>query len=286
LAGNNALKLVYSKRITRPSLQFLNPFVNESNVQSQSVGNPELNPEVSHTYELDYNAFFGTSSINASVYYKHTSGLIEGIATPISVVVDGVTEGGTLTRFQNIGNNNSIGGSIFGNVTPFKIFTITGNINAYSYKPDPAGIFIADKTQNGTYLMYNGFLRGSFTLPNNLLAEMFGFGGSSRRTIQGTNPAFAMYGVGLRKQFMQKKMSIGFNVLQPFANYKHFNSSISSPGFTQTSINQIPFRSFGLTFSYSFGKMSFSNPQKKGINNDDLKQGEDNQQQSGGGGNR
>ncbi len=286
LNGNNTIKLVYSKRITRPSLQFLNPFTNESNKQSQTVGNPELNPEISHTYELDYNAFFGSSSLNASVYYKHTANLIEGIATPITIQINDTTKAaGTLTKYQNIGSNNSFGGSLFGNVTPFRNFTITGNINAYTYQPDPSGTFIADKTQNGTYIMYNGFLRGSLTLPADLIAEAFGFGGSARRTIQGTNPAFALYGIGLRKQFMQKKMSVGVNVLQPFANYKHFDSSISSPGISQTSITQVPFRSFGLTFSYSFGKMSFSNPnQKKGINNDDLKQGDQNQQQGGMGG--
>ncbi|MFB9842584.1 TonB-dependent receptor domain-containing protein [Mucilaginibacter ginsenosidivorans] len=283
LGGNNTLKVIYSKRIARPSLQFLNPFINTSSPQSQSVGNPELNPETSNTYELDYNAFFGTSSLNTSIYYRHTTGLIEGIATPISVIVDGTPEGGTLTRFQNVGVNNSIGGSLFGSVTPFKIFTITGNVNMYTYKPDPTGEFSTDKTQNGTYIMYNGFLRGTLTLPNNYLAEMFGFGGSSRRTIQGTNPAFAMYGIGVRKQLMQKKMSVGINVVQPFANDKHFDSKISSPGFTQTSTNVVPFRSFGVTFSYSFGKMTFSQPRKQGIQNDDLKQGDSNQQQGAGG---
>lgn len=287
LGGNNSLKLVYSKRISRPSLQFLNPFTNTSSPQNQSVGNPNLQAETSDTYELDYNAFFGSSSLTIGGYYKHTNNLIEGIASPISVLVqkNGVdtTMAGTLTRYQNIGANNSIGGTMFGSVTPFKILTITGNVNFYTYKPDPSGQFITDKSQNGTYLMYNGFLRSTFTLPNNYLAEAFGFGGSARRTIQGTNPAFAMYGIGIRKQFMQKKMSVGVNVVQPFANDKHFNSSISSPGLTQTSTNVVPFRSFGVTFSYSFGKMSFNPPsQKKGINNDDLKQGDQNQQQGAG----
>jgi outer membrane receptor protein involved in Fe transport len=284
LGGNNTLKLVYSKRISRPSLQYLNPFTNTSSPQNQTVGNPNLNAEISNTYELDYNAFFGTSSITIGGYYKHTNNLIEGIADTIPVIVNGKSEGGTLTRYENIGNNNSIGGTFFGSITPFKILTISGNINLYTYKPDPSGVFITDKTQNGTYVMYNGFLRGSLTLPDNYLAEVFGFGGSSRRTIQGTNPAFALYGIGVRKQFHQKKMSVGINVIQPFANDKHFDSHISSPSLTQTSTNVTPFRSFGLTFSYSFGKMSFNPPKNKGINNDDLKQGDQNQQQGGQGG--
>lgn len=279
--GTNTFKLVYSKRISRPSLQYLNPFVNQSNIQSQSVGNPQLSPEVTNQFEVDYNTFVHSSIINASLFYRKTTGLIEGIAAPISVVINNQTEGGTLTTYQNIGANNSFGGNLFAVVTPFKNFTITGNITMFTYKPDPSGIFTTDQTQNGTYIMYNGFLRGTLTLPNNWIAETFGFGSSARRTIQGTNPAFSIYGFGARKQFMNKKMSLGINVLQPFSNDKHFDSSISSPGFRQTSTNITPFRSFGLTFSYSFGKMTFSQPRKQGIQNDDLKQGDQNQQQGG-----
>ncbi|MDB5016530.1 MAG: hypothetical protein JWQ84_1362 [Mucilaginibacter sp.] len=283
LTTTQTLKLAYSKRITRPSLQYLNPFVNQSNIQSQSVGNPKLNPEVSQTFELDYNSFIGTSILNLSAYYKHTAGLIEGIAKPIPVIVAGVAEGGTLTTYQNIGNNNSIGGSFFGTINPFKFLTIIGSLNAYTYKPDPSNVFHLDQTQNGTYVQYGGFLRATLTLPSNYLAEAFAFGNSPRHTIQGTTPTFSIFGVGVKKQFMQKKMSIGLNAIDPFNKYKDFDSNLKSPGFSQSSQFKLPFRSFGLTFSYSFGKLNFTNPnqQKKGVNNDDLKQGD---QQGGVGG--
>jgi outer membrane receptor protein involved in Fe transport len=277
LGKMNTLKVIYSKRITRPSLQYLNPFVNSSNPQSQTAGNPTLSPEVTHSYELGYNMFLGKSVLNTSVYYRRTTGLIEGIATPISVEIDGVNQGGTFTQYQNVGVNNSIGGSLFGNVTPFKNFTITGNINGYTYKPNATTISSGDVNQTNTYVLYNGFLRGSLTLPKNLIAEVFGFGNSPRRTVQGVNPSFTMYGFGLKKQFMERKMSVGLNVTQPFKDRMEFKSSIQSSTLTQTSNTSIPFRSFGLTFSYSFGKMNFTGPQKrKGINNDDLKQGDQN----------
>ncbi|MCC8425692.1 outer membrane beta-barrel family protein [Mucilaginibacter sp. UR6-11] len=278
ISTTQTIKLGYSKRITRPSLQFLNPYIDSTNVQSLKVGNPRLNPEISQTIELGYNTYIGSSIINLSAYYKHTSGLIEGIATPISVVVNGVAQGGTITTYQNIGNNNSLGGSFFGSITPFKALTIMGNINAYTYKPDPSGVFNLAQSQNGTYMQYQGFLRATLTLPKDIVAESFAFGSSSRRTIQGSNPSFSIFGVGVKKQFDNKKYALGLNAIQPFSTYKNFDSNISSPGFTQTSKFQLPFRSFGLTFSYNFGKMSFSNPnpmeKKKGVNNDDLKQGD------------
>lgn len=284
LSATQTVKLAYSKRITRPSLQYLNPFVNKTSIQSQSVGNPELDPEISQTVELDYNTYIKTSIVNLSVYYKHTSDLIEGIATPIKIpiVINNVEQNGTITTYQNIGNNNSIGGSFFGSITPFKILTIIGNINAYTYKPDPAGIYALTQSQNGTYIQYGGFLRATLTLPDDIIAESFAFGSSSRRTIQGSNPSFSIFGVGVRKQFDKKKFSLGLNAIQPFSTYKSFDSNISSPDLKQTSSFKLPFRSFGLTFSYNFGKLSFSNPkEKKGVNNDDLKQ--DDQGMGGGG---
>ncbi|MDP9078296.1 MAG: TonB-dependent receptor [Bacteroidota bacterium] len=284
LTATQTIKLAYSKRLTRPSLQYLNPFENKSNSQAWQVGNPELNKEVSQTIELDYNSFIGTSVLNLSVYYKRTSDLIEGVASPRQVTINDSLRTISETRFQNIGVNNSFGGSIFGTVNPFKALTIIMNINAYTYKPDPSGIFVTDKSQDGTYIQLGGFLRASLTLPKDYVAETFAFGSSARHTLQGTTSNFSIFGIGAKKQFMKKKFAIGVNVIQPFSENKNFTTRLKSPGYSQYSNFQLPFRSYGLTFSYSFGKLNFSNPneKKKGVNNDDLKQGD--QGGMGGGG--
>ncbi len=80
ISSTQTIKLSYSKRITRPSLQFLNPYLNTSNVLAQTEGNPNLAPEISQTVELGYNTFIKSSVINFSVYYKHTGNMIESIA--------------------------------------------------------------------------------------------------------------------------------------------------------------------------------------------------------------
>ncbi|MBD1366886.1 TonB-dependent receptor [Mucilaginibacter sp. ZT4R22] len=268
ITASSTLKLGYSKRITRPSLQFLNPFENRSNPQNYQQGNPTLSPEVSQTIELGLNSFIKTSIVNLSVYYKRTSGLIEGITEAVP------NQTYTLTKFQNVGNNNSFGGSFFGTINPFKALTIIGSVNGFTYKPTPTGSFASQQTQTGTYMMFNGFLRATATLPKNFIAETFAFGSSSRRTIQGSQPAFSIFGFGVRKQFLQKKASLGLNVINPFSEYKYFKSSTTSPGFRQTSSFALPFRSYGITFSYSFGKLSFAQPKKSGVKNDDLKEGD------------
>ncbi|MET3978923.1 outer membrane receptor protein involved in Fe transport [Mucilaginibacter sp. UYP25] len=280
--GANTFKLSYSKRIQRPSLQVLNPFINRSQQQSQSVGNPNLAPEVSQTVELNYNAFVKSSVLNFSVYYKNTRDLIEGIATPITD--NGIVVNRTVQN--NVASNNSIGGSFFGSINPIKALTIRGSINVFTYNPTVydayTGFVSADALK--TRLVSTMFGSAQLTLPKNFIVEAFGFTNSARRTIQGSSPAFGIYAFGIKKQFLDKKASIGFNTVQPFAVNKSFNQNISSPTFTQVSKTQFPFQSFGITFSYSFGKISFKAPnptqKKKGVNNDDQIQGGD---QNGGG---
>lgn len=282
--GSNTLKLSYSKRIQRPSLQVLNPFINRSQQQSQSVGNPNLAPEISQTVELNYNAFIKSSVINMSVFYKNTSDLIEGIASPVND--NGVIINRTVQN--NVAENNSLGASFFGSINPIKPLTIRASINVFTYNPTVYAQYASFINQDAlkTRLMSTLFGSATFNLPKNYIIEAFGFSNSARRTIQGSSPAFGIYALGIKKQFADKKASIGFNTIQPFAVDKSFNQEISSPGFTQSVRTRIPFQSFGITFSYSFGKISFKQPnpmqKKKGVNNDDQIQGGDQGGQGGG----
>jgi outer membrane receptor protein involved in Fe transport len=284
--GSNTFKLSYSKRIQRPSLQVLNPFINRTNIQSQSVGNPNLAPEVSQTVELNYNTFIKSSVLNFSVYYKRTNDLIEGIAVPINEIVDGKNVIGTRTVQNNVALNNSWGASFFGSINPVKALTIRGSVNAFTYNPTVYDLYVGSVNPDAlkTRLQYTMFGSAQYNFPKDIIFEAFGFVNSARRTIQGTSPSFGIYAFGVKKQFLNKKASLGFNTVQPFAVNKAFNQNISSPGFTQISKTQFPFQSFGLTFSYSFGKISFKAPnpaqKKKGVNNDDQIQGGD---QTGGG---
>ena len=82
---------------------------------------------------------------------------------------------------------------------------------------------------------------------------------------------------------MNKKGSVGVNVLNPFTKDLHIKTENNSSNpignvFQSTNI-YYPLRSFGVNFSYSFGKLKFT--EKKKIKNDDIKQGDQMQQQPG-----
>ena len=274
----NSLRLSYSKRIQRPSLQYLNPYRNISNEIFHSMGNPQLKPEVSQSLEFNFSTFIKTSVINASVYFRHTDDVIENfITTDDYTYPNGETKRVSLSKFQNIGQNNSVGGSLFGQFAPIKKLTMRGNVNLYTYSPKVDNSYAsATLGSNKTYLMYNAFLGGSYTLGKGFLAETFAIVNAPRRTAQGRNPSFNMWQLSLNKEILKKKGKIGLNVVDPFNERKNFKSNFTGDNsLVQTSSFSIPFRSVGLNFSWQFGKMNF-NPQqqrkKRGVNNDDLKQ--------------
>ena len=54
-------------------------------------------------------------------------------------------------------------------------------------------------------------------------------------------------------------------ILNPYVNFK---SVTSGDNFTQTSLREVPFRSFGITLSYKFGKLEFKKEKDKEDNSD------------------
>lgn len=60
--------LNYTKRISRPDFQSLNPYKLYTNTNNYTVGNPQLNPSVNHNVELS----FSKDNLTVSTYLQHT----------------------------------------------------------------------------------------------------------------------------------------------------------------------------------------------------------------------
>ncbi len=273
----STVKLSYNQRLQRPSLFYLNPFLNSADIFNQSQGNPALKPELSHNVEFNYSMFVKSSVLNASVYYRRTNDIIESFVIPVSVTdpATGNIASGSRTTFRNVGSNNSVGFNFFGQINPVKPLTLRGNFNVFTYDINANSGFTV--TNTNTQLIYNAFLMGSYVFPKGLTFETFLITNSPRQTSQGKNPSFNMWNLGLKKEIMKKKGSIGLTIIDPFNENKNFRQNITGADFVQSSNFSVPFRSFGTSFSYRFGKLTMQAPRKKrGVTNDDLKQGEQN----------
>lgn len=274
LKAMTTVKVSYNRRVQRPSLFYLNPFRNESDVFNPMQGNPKLAPELTDNIELGYSTFIKGSVINASIFYRSTQDVIESAIQPI--IEDGV--GKNLTTYINVGTSQSYGFNIFGSYNPKPKWTLMANLGLNTYE-----INSADKNINtGTFLNYTAFARSAYALPHGWSTELWGVINAPKRTFQGKTDMMYFYGGAVKKEILKKNATIGLNVLNPFSrdlNIKTTNSTVNS--YQNTDIHY-PLRSFGINFSYKFGKMNFNAQpkKKKGVNNDDLKK----EEQQGGGG--
>ncbi|MET3115148.1 outer membrane receptor for ferrienterochelin and colicin [Pedobacter sp. CG_S7] len=269
LKGNSTLKLSYNRRMSRPSLSFLNPFLNQNDPENRTQGNPSLSPELSDNMELGYSTYIKGSVINASVFYRNTSDVIENVFDPAQ----------KLTSFFNVGTRKSYGASAFASYNPIPKWTLMGNFNINSYEVNGQ---VGGQT-TGVKWNYSTFMRSAFSIKGGWNTEIFGVYNGPRFTFQGKSGAMAFYGGAVKKEILKKKGTVGFNVFNVFARDLHIETVNQSRDFLQSTNIYYPIRSFGVNFSYNFGKINFNaQPKKKKINNDDLKQGE---QQQGGMGN-
>ncbi|MBK8846893.1 MAG: TonB-dependent receptor [Bacteroidetes bacterium] len=261
----NTFKLSYTQRIQRPSMQFLNPYVNDADPKNISYGNPALDPELSHSFETGYNFFKGFSSINTSLYHRRTNNAIENIRFVNS-------NNALVSTYANIGKNTSTGATIGGNYMYQMKLMIGGNFNVFYYTVKSTNDTI-DLTNDGINYSINFF--GSYTFKNGWGIQSYCNFNGPRYTVQGKATSFFYYSLGSRKEFKNKKGGWGIgldNFATPFINFK---SEYNDPRFTSTSNNRILFLGIRFSVDYRFGKMEFkNNDKKKKIKNDDLKQGE------------
>ncbi len=272
--GFNTLKLSYAKRIQRPSLFYINPYANQMDRRNITFGNPFLSPEISDQYDIGYTTFKGGRVINASIYYRRTNDVIQSL---LKVNADGVSE----TTYSNIGLLDAYGFNIFSSFTIKKFWTLRTNLDINSFYARSKLLNLDNRA-----VQYRAFINSSFNFEHGIRADLFGFWNSPRYTLQGKNPSFSMMSFGINKEILNKRGRLGITVIDPFNENKHFISELRDQQFFQRTDFELPFRSFGINFSYTFGKLDFKSKKRSSkIRNTDLKQGENNNQGAGNTGN-
>lgn len=66
----------YSRRVRRPHMWDMNPYMNVREGQELSFGNPNLDPEFTNAFELSYNLGFEKVNFYTSAYFRQTNNMI------------------------------------------------------------------------------------------------------------------------------------------------------------------------------------------------------------------
>ena len=215
-----------------------------------------MKPEIGNNFELGYSRTF---TKGGNVYIS----LIERINTqdkkqittyyPDYQIGDSIYTNVSVTNNQNIGEEYNSGINVSGSYPFTSKLNLRGNL-MISHR------YLVTSQSTGNMSM--GFrtrvnLNATYQMNKNLVFELFGFYSSAAQNIQGRIPQFFIYTFALRKLFWDKKASFGFTATNPFSKYVRQVTTISTDTYTSNTLRQMPLRSFGVSFTYKFGKMEF-----------------------------
>lgn len=248
-----ALKFSYTYRIERPNYGDLNPFYNISDPHNISTGNPNLKPEIGHNFEVGYNrSFDGGGNIYIGATYRYNTDDLQSLTTFAQTLnIDGTNYSNVfLSQRFNIGRQIAEGFNIFGSL-PIGNLSMRFNGQLGLRTNETPGL--ATVTGFAARTNYNV----SYQFKHDLAAEVFINYNSPQKGIQGTRPGFFAYNMALRKQLWNKKASIGITAADPFNQFTDQKATTTGANFNQTSLRQVPFRTFGISLMYKFGKLEF-----------------------------
>jgi len=242
-----SVQLSYSRRLRRPWSRSLIPFVDYGDPRSQFIGNPNLTPEFSNSYEAGYLHYWNSGSLLTSFYYRHRTEVIEDITEQRS---------GVLYRFPiNFATEKSWGIELSADQEIANSLNL--NANANIFKSNTEGSY-ENQAFNSTSDNFRGRmrLRWEVTEGLNYQASMRYRGPSN--TPQGTREGMTMLDTGMSYDLMDGKAKISLNVRDVF-NSQHFNNTVTTDGNPNTdfySHREFSWssRSFSLNFQYFFGK--------------------------------
>jgi ferric enterobactin receptor len=255
-----SLRFAYSYRLERPDYRDLNPFVNLADPHNITTGNPQLNAEIGKNYELGYNKTFANgNTLNLTAYYTRNSPDIKSYTEylPVYKIGDSTYLDVNLTTRRNISSEVKTGINLSGSVLLGDKLTIRPSILAYDRKT--VNNYATPAVMEG--IEYRVSLNCSYLITKSWVAEAFGNYNSGMKW-QGTQPSFTSYTVAVKKQFFNNKASLGLVAVNAVNEYLDQQAYVYGQNFTQVTLKRIPYRSFGISLAYKFGKLKFNKPKE------------------------
>ncbi|HYC27415.1 MAG TPA: outer membrane beta-barrel protein, partial [Chitinophagaceae bacterium] len=259
--ATNTLSLSYNKRLSRPYIWDLNPFVNNTDSFNVSFGNPHLAPEIYHAFELAYTAVKGKTNINIRLTETMSNTQITRFYT-----FDDPT-GITTWTSDNIGSSSSTGlsGNITANLT--SKWRVNSNLGLrYDFIKNRRNPAQRNSGFGGWANMNTSY---EFSKQFNISAN--GNMWMSPVQIQGRYSNNYWYSVGGTYKVLKQKLSLSFNFANWFEKDFTWRNEFTDANFRTISHTYAPARSLNVSLRWNFGKLTDNVSRKRGVSNDDLR---------------
>lgn len=242
----------YSRRITRPQLFFMEPYITYRDFYSAEIGNPDIRSEYINSFELNYKKNIGGHTVSATVFHRSRKDKIERLRVPYEAGV-------TLDSMANVGNDYSTGIELSGQVQLTRWWNVNLNGNLYHYK-----VKNRYKTggENETSTNYDVMWNNSFDLFKYTRIQVDGNFVGPSVTTQGRTDAFWYVNLAIRQQLMNRKLAATLSFRDVF-NSARYVSKIVTPDLQSITRIRPSYPLITLTLSYTFNNFKGKSTQRK-----------------------
>lgn len=238
-------RLSYSKRIRRPNTWQLDPVDDNDDPNFRFQGNPQLDPEYVHSFELSFTRQWTPASLSITPFFRRT---VNEIERREELRPDGVT----LLTFENFASSNSYGVEV---VTSLQIDGwVRGNVsfNANRIVTDASNV---DTDLSNNAMAYSGRANLTFPLGMGVALQVSQYYSAPRNIAGGEIGARMSSDVALRKELLDGRGSLSVRASDLFDS-QNFDLQRQTDAFYTESQRNWSERQIMVTFSYTFGRES------------------------------
>ena len=273
LGQTTNLRLGYNMRIYRPSIWYLNPYLDDSTPTNINQGNPNLDSEKSHNISFTFSKFTPKFNINLTTQYTFTNNSIENVVkmirdTDIPGLKNPTGMDVLYTSYENIGRSQSF------NLNAYVNWNASKNTRVYVN----SRLRYTDMNDGGT-LSNSGWAAFAYggaqqTLPKNWNISFNMYAYTPSVTLQGRSSSYSSYTLSVQKSWMKKRLNLTLSASNFLKKYKTYESSTTDTYFEAANWSKSVVQRFAVTVSYRIGELKASvRKAERSISNDDVKSG-------------
>jgi ferric enterobactin receptor len=257
----SSINFGYTSRIQRPGINQLNPFVDRSNPNVETSGNPGLKAMTANSFEVSYSSFKKLSLILASrmIFFNN-------VVMP-QITADPVTNV-TRSTFGNTGSARMTAAYLNASYPVTKQLKVSTNalFNYGVVKGEVNGVLLKNEG-----LMSRALFTANYRFNSGWQANAsFNYNGRSL-SLQSRTNAFTGSSISGSKDLLKNKLSISVAANNVFTKYRNVINTAFGSNFNQETFNQTYFRNFTTSINYRFGGLKDKlKKNQRGIKNTDV----------------
>jgi outer membrane receptor protein involved in Fe transport len=204
LGSGRQVMASYSRRIDRPDMAYLRPFVVWSDEHNADIGNPGLKPSYTNSWEAGGSLPLGTGYLSCEAYHRATSGLFQWV--PAKYIGD------TTALFytaQNVGRDYSTGVELSANLMAYEWLSAYLAGDVYYYRQE---VVLSGHSYSPHSFTWSNSANISVTAPTNTQFQLSGYFTGPSVSATGRMDGWLSTDCAVKQTFLRRALAVSLNL--------------------------------------------------------------------------